>query len=105
MKKKDIFGKELKLTKKEKAKHKSRMEKFETLSLSVIQIQRLLEMLYKYLIHIGKSVFPDEKTKQKLYKTALWFVKQFVWFIVLPSIYQIISNILVSAYSNSFMFW
>ncbi|EXB25792.1 hypothetical protein J537_2499 [Acinetobacter baumannii 1437282] len=102
MKKKDIFGQELKLTKKEKAEHKSRMKKFEAVSLYMIQIQRLLEMLYKFFIHLGKSVFPNEETKQKLYEYAVRLIKQFIWLIAIPIVCDVMKDILITPYLNSF---
>lgn len=65
-KKKDVFSKKLKLTKQEKREHKSRMEKFKTLSLYWILLQRLLDNL-NHLVDLGSLVFPNQQMSQKLF--------------------------------------
>ncbi|WP_151801199.1 hypothetical protein [Acinetobacter guillouiae] len=103
MKKKDVFGQKLKLTKKEKAEHRSRMERFEIISLYWIQIQRLFEGLYKLLIQLGKSFFLNEHLRQKLFDLLLKLISNFGWFILAPIFYQFISYQLnVTALINNF---
>ncbi|MDM1762789.1 MULTISPECIES: hypothetical protein [unclassified Acinetobacter] len=103
-KKNDVFGQKLKLTKKEKAKHKSRMEKFEILSLYWIQIQRLFEMLYTYLVQLGELVFPNEQIKKKLFDLLIKLITKFGWFIVTPILFQFISDqFAVTTLINNFL--
>ncbi|MFC2994404.1 hypothetical protein ACFODO_03795 [Acinetobacter sichuanensis] len=103
-KKNDVFGQKLKLTKKEKAEHKSRMEKFEILSLYWIQIQRLFEMLYTYLVQLGELVFPNEHIKKKLFDLLIKLITKFGWFIVTPILFQFISDqFAVTTLINNFL--
>ena len=104
MKKKDVFGQKLTLTKTEKEQHKSRMEKFEIFSLYWIQIQRLFEIIYIFLIQFGKLVFPNERIKQKLFDLLITLVTKFGWFILAPILFQFINDqFAVTALVNNFL--
>ncbi|WP_180185773.1 hypothetical protein [Acinetobacter sp. YH01008] len=91
MKKKDVFGKKLKLTKQEKRDHKSRMEKFETVSLYWTQFLRLLSGFDRFLAVLGNIVFPTQQTRQKLFEFASRLITKFWWFMLTPIVYQLIS--------------
>ncbi|AYA02716.1 hypothetical protein BEN74_07545 [Acinetobacter sp. WCHAc010034] len=102
-KKKDVFGKKLTLTQKEKADHKNRMEKFETLSLYWVQAQRYCEAIYTILVQAGKLVFPNEHIRQKLFDLLVTLVKKFGWWLMSPILFQLISDqFVLSDLFNSF---
>lgn len=90
--KKDVFGKKLTLTKKEKADHKSRMEKFEILSLYWVQAQKYWYAIYTVLVQVGKIVFPNEQIRHKLFGLLVTLVKKFGWWLMSPILFQLISN-------------
>ena len=104
-KKKDVFGKKLKLTRQEKRDHKSRMEKFESISLYWTQIQRLFDNLYKSLVDMGSLVFPNQQIRLRLFRFAIRLIAKFWWLILTPTIYQLISiQSTTHAFSNSFFY-
>ena len=88
-KKKDVFSKKLKLTKQEKREHKSRMEKFKTLSLYWILLQRLLDNL-NHLVDLGSLVFPNQQMSQKLFKITFRLIKKYWWLFSAPLIYHLL---------------
>lgn len=104
LKKKDSFSKKLKLTPKEKNTLNRRMSQIEVILLYWVQIERKCVILYRYFIYLGALILPSKQTKQKFYKIALGLIKQFVFYIFLPSICKIVSDILATAYSNNLMF-
>ncbi|WP_180078219.1 hypothetical protein [Acinetobacter sp. YH12251] len=104
-KKKDVFGQKLKLTKKEKADHKSRMEKFEIFSLYWIQTQRFLDALYTLLVQMGKLIFPNEHIRQRLLDLLVKLITKFGWWFFTPILFQLISDqfALSTLFNNFFL--
>lgn len=104
-KKNDVFGQKLKLTPTEKKQHRNWMNKAETISLYLIQLQIYSIGFYMILISLGISVFPKKQTRQKFFRFAIKLIHKFWWLTFTPIIYQLINNQSSTyAFSNSFLY-
>ena len=78
-KKKDIFGRGIKLTKQENDKIQYQTKKLESLLVSLILVQRF----WSELAPLGIMPIPSKQTKKKFFVFTLRFIKNWWWLILL----------------------